>query len=1174
MSIPLDQFELIETIGEGGMGVVWRGKHTVEDVTVAVKVLTSERAGDAKVRAAFRNEVRQAARLHHRNVITLFDQGEVSKQAATASYGDLTEGSPYLAMEYLPGGTLSGLRGPVTWELLRGLLFDILDALAHAHARGVIHRDLKPANVLLKQPAGVHHGVKLSDFGIAHAMDANLDTDDLGASISGTLRYMAPEQILGHWRDEGPWTDLYALGVLAYRLSSGAFPFGEADGEQLVHCHLHVPAPRVIGRMAVPLGFDAWVDRLLAKRPVNRFMNAADASYALDQLGPAVDRGGVPLSEAGEALERDTDTVDATPADPITQITATSGSIQVLLKTWDLGGESIAEPTARPRIPETWRRPVVRDLSIELVGAGLGLYGLRPVPMVARVQERDVLWENLRDASRHHTTRLVALYGTAGCGKSRIVQWISQRAAELGAARVLHATHSPIAGQADGLRPMLANLLRCVGLSRPEVVKRCDKFVNEHALVDDGNNEGLTIAELISPAADDVPDGERVRLATSADRYRAGRRLLERLSLRRPLMVWFDDVQWGSDTLGFAEFLLTSDHANPLPILIALTVREESLANRPWETEQLDLLLKRPETTRLDVQRMSTEDHKQLVGRMLGLASGLVDEVANRTDGNPLFAVQLIGDWVERGLLQTAADGFSLRPGARPELPDDLHQLWTDRVDHICGQFDAADEALSALQLAAALGQEVLYEEWHATCDIAGVAVPAQLLEQLWAFQLASASDQGWSFTHGMLRESLERRAREQDRWADHHRACARMLAKQYADTEPGIADRRGRHLVAAGDLAESLEPLLRGAEARRQASDFHLAYALFEERRAAMTKLGLADSDRRWADNDIRWARARVTQGHLVEATQLANAAEERAEQHGWTDLKAWAHSVHGAVALARGDIGACYEEYARGVALFRKVDDLRGLSECLTGLGGVCYWKRDLEEALRHYEEAYKLTADKGDLYELGIILRGMGNVRHLCGEVDASAKLLERSLSCFDHNGNRFNAASCMNDLGEIKRGRGDLDDAEALYQRSGQLYESLGCADASTPHFNLGLLRVQRKKYAAARNQFQAELIKMARAERTLDLLWVHAGMVPCMAADRDWDGFDYHLQKVYDLVEDFVDNDIAYLTELAGKLAGKSRQQVRAQQAYRIAIGQYKRMDNSDKVAELEQLVAG
>src|SRR5262249_20776126 len=152
----------------------WRGIHIRQRVPVAIKVVTAATAQQAHFIASFRTEVLSVARLHHPRIIMVLDHGEVPEEAELASDGDLRAGSPYLAMELASGGTLNDVKRPLPWPSLRACLLAIMDALAHAHARGVIHRDLKPHNVLLCSTHDVRPGLKISDFGLARPMDRNL----------------------------------------------------------------------------------------------------------------------------------------------------------------------------------------------------------------------------------------------------------------------------------------------------------------------------------------------------------------------------------------------------------------------------------------------------------------------------------------------------------------------------------------------------------------------------------------------------------------------------------------------------------------------------------------------------------------------------------------------------------------------------------------------------------------------------------------------------------------------------------------------------------------------------------------------------------------------------------------------------------------------------------------
>ena len=240
MRIELGPYDLVEPVGRGGMATVWRGELRNERLPVAVKVLDAQHLRDPGFRAWFASEVRVMASLDHPHIARIYDQGVVQ----ASSDRRLPLGAPYMVMEWASGGRLElGRIG--SWAPLRSLLIDLLDALAHAHARGVVHRDLKPSNITVCTEADPRPGIKLVDFGVAHVVEHEaLELDDSGEQqLFGTPRFMAPEQVMRDFRALGPWTDLYALGCLAFAAANGntltvaeANTLGEAE---LDHVRLH-----------------------------------------------------------------------------------------------------------------------------------------------------------------------------------------------------------------------------------------------------------------------------------------------------------------------------------------------------------------------------------------------------------------------------------------------------------------------------------------------------------------------------------------------------------------------------------------------------------------------------------------------------------------------------------------------------------------------------------------------------------------------------------------------------------------------------------------------------------------------------------------------------------------------------------------------------------------------
>ncbi len=276
-----ERYRVDRSIGEGGMGSVYRAKHIAMGHLVAIKVLHKELVRDEEFALRFQREAQAASAIKHPNI------------CAATDFGALPDGSPFMVMEYLEGETLEQLMQrevivPVK-ETLR-VAKQITSVLHEAHQQGIIHRDLKPENIMLVTRAGELGVVKVMDFGIASIQEGERlapETRITRAGIAyGTPAYMSPEQVAGHTDIDGR-ADLYSLGIILFEMLTGTYPFEGNNVAAIMAQHLTTQPPSLCARTPsanIPPMLDHLVLQLLAKTPEDRPANASVVQQQLNDI--------------------------------------------------------------------------------------------------------------------------------------------------------------------------------------------------------------------------------------------------------------------------------------------------------------------------------------------------------------------------------------------------------------------------------------------------------------------------------------------------------------------------------------------------------------------------------------------------------------------------------------------------------------------------------------------------------------------------------------------------------------------------------------------------------------------------------------------------------------------------------------------------------------------------
>jgi serine/threonine protein kinase len=963
-----NRYEVLSLLGEGGMGIVYRCRDKSDDQLVALKrVIPPPGNLQNEYLMWFYKEARALAALDHPHIVKAKD------------FGQLRDGSPYLVMELVQGVSLHDLAHTrVNFPLIWAVTDRILGALAHAHARGIVHGDLKPSNVLVERRDDEPPNVHVLDFGLAwlrqdwhdERLDGSKALEFAPHAGAGTPGYMAPEQIQHEMHHVCGATDLYALGCVLYRMIAGRAPFS-GESRELLRVHAFEPAPKFTPVIDVPTGVDAFVLRLLAKRPWDRWEFAAECRRDWARFEPP-ERPGI-----------------------------------WFFPTLPRTSEAPAAPKTRPTGP----RPQNPDL-LPAPERAPGLLSIRPSPLVGRRDVRErlraVCDEIVQGGGAPH--RLVLLVGPAGCGKSRIAEWLCETMHEEGTMVPLRSRYRKIRSSLDGMLGAAVNYYN---------FERVDRNTIERSLLDrwkvrrDDKNGRAWVAGTsewfrpMGPMSDQPigPSGIRFTLDTLETRRMVIRHTLRKIAGGRPLLFWLDDLHNAAPTT-FEGLLRTLMDDPDQRIVMLGTVRSEDVALGTQTAERLRELRDAMNGTVIQIDPLPSETTLELIRASLPLDDAAVQEAARRSRGNPLFALQQLHAWALGGSLELSDGVYRVPSDVLAVRPETTAELWDTRL------LAVPEAHRSTAYAAATLGGDIRRNVLHALLTALGQPADAAILSLQNAEILIPRGPGRLSWPHELLQEHLLLSLGERADKERIYRAAATALTQHPLANTRRIVRQRVVNLIQAGDadsaaylLFDFLQNSWNGArEPLATLADLEL----FKNRLSGRT-LALKN---RWQAECLRHV------GRTAEASTYAELARTRFEE--LADSENIAHCVRllGHIASEQGSNAEGLELVQRALRTFVELGNALGQAHCQAVAGEIQYLLGSYEEARVTVEQGERNFAALDQPLGRGQCLLLLSWIDHSEGATERSRRLAQEARAEFERAGYRLGTAQADTSLAHVE------------------------------------------------------------------------------------------------------------------------------------------------------------
>jgi tetratricopeptide (TPR) repeat protein len=686
---------------------------------------------------------------------------------------------------------------------------------------------------------------------------------------------------------------------------------------------------------------------------------------------------------------------------------------------------------------------------------------------------------------------------------------------------------------------MIARHLGCDSRGRESIARRA----REQMRADPAGADPAEVARLASMLAEQGP------APPLEQQHITARRWLERCARRRPMVLWLDDLQWGRRTLEFLAYLL--EDAPGLDVLVVATVRTDAPGVPDGVRRSLDELWEDERAVNLEIEPLGQRAQRRLVETMLGLHPELAERVCARSEGNPFYATQLVGDWVHRKVLVLEDEGFALARDEDAALPATLHALCFDRIERALEGLDAdTDESMSTLEIAAAQGRSVDAARWRRACARIGREVPEGIVDRLVAAGVATRERDGWSFTHGMLAESLERVARATTLWRAAHDAYIEQF--EGASRFDLSRDRAGalvHHLIEAGRLGEAVEML------RSMFVQFDPGEVLeYVERLDARLRDDVEATLEQRLQCHLIECLSLSEQGAFERCEELLNAIEEQLPDPAPASLVARYNKSRAWVELHRRRFDRCAAAIEAAFEAVTDCSEPYEEADVRRVAGNLAYFRGAYDEAIEHFTAA-------ADIYEGTGLASALAWTRYelamTCEEAErfeACRAELGRAMEVMRRLDDLVGQACCLTVEAALADRRGDHERAAELTRRSIVKYRAAEDFGVYVGLENLGRILLSLGEHDEARRAL-AEVREAYRGgEMGLYANLVDDALLLACALAGDWEGWDDYFESL--LAEDdeaLADPLVAETCLRAAEAAIEAGARDRARDAVRLAF---------------------